>query len=152
MLRSPSLRAVVVIGIVAASPIVYWLASPLVLNVMVSEQLPSQGSSQGAPILSTSFQDADSFHRTSGNASILKLSDGSLVLRLSDFKTTNGPDLFVYLATDRGAHTTVNLGQLKGNIGDQNYAIPAGTDFAKYGYVLIWCRTFGVLFGSGALH
>ena len=52
-----------------------------------------------------------------------------LLLRLGKFQSaTNGPDLYVYLATDKGVSDIVNLGQLKGNIGNQNYPIPDGTD------------------------
>jgi hypothetical protein len=73
-------------------------------------------------------------------------------LRLEDFKSTNGPDLYVYLSTDKGAATDfVNLGRLKGNIGNQNYDIPKRTDLSKYDTVLIWCRAFSVLFGSAEL-
>jgi len=45
----------------------------------------------------------------------------------------------------------VNLGRLKGNIGNQNYPIPAGTDLTKYNTTLVWCRAFSVLFGSAQL-
>ena len=76
---------------------------------------------------------------------------GLLVLRLENFKATNGPDLYVYLATDKSASDIVNLGRLKGNIGNQNYAIPAGTDITKYKTVLFGVKPFQVLFGSAQL-
>jgi Electron transfer DM13 len=62
-----------------------------------------------------------------------------------------GPDLYVYLSTDKNASDFVNLGRLKGNVGDQNYEIPDGTDFSKYDTALIWCQAFSVLFGSAEL-
>jgi Electron transfer DM13 len=68
-----------------------------------------------------------------------------------NLKATNGPDLYVYLSTDKGVSDFVNLGRLKGNIGNQNYEIPAGTDPAKYDTVLIWCKAFSTLFGSAKL-
>jgi hypothetical protein len=68
-----------------------------------------------------------------------------------DLIVTNGPDLHVYLATDKGASDFVNLEGLKANIGNQNYAIPAGTDLTKYDTVLIWCRAFSILFGGTEL-
>lgn len=98
-------------------------------------------------------------HDTKGTASILSLADGKRVLRLSDFATSNGPDVRVYLvaaadAMDNGTVTDagfIELGPLKGNIGDQNYDVPATVDLAKYRTVTIWCKRFGVNFGSAPL-
>ena len=67
------------------------------------------------------------------------------------FQSTNGPDLYVYLATDKGASDIVNLGRLKGNIGNQNYPIPDGTDLTRYNTVLIWFKPFSGPFGSAQL-
>ena len=92
----------------------------------------------------------DGIHDAQGTASVLE-ADGSRVLRLEDFRSTNGPDLYVYLATDQSASDYVSLGTLKGNSGNQNYAIPDGTDLEKYDEVLIWCKAFGVLFGSARI-
>jgi hypothetical protein len=93
----------------------------------------------------------DGIHNAEGIAKVIALDDGNSLLRLENFKATNGPDLYVYLATDKSASDTVNLGRLKGNIGNQNYPIPAGTDFTRYNTVLIWCKAFSVLFGSAQL-
>jgi len=93
----------------------------------------------------------DGIHDAQGDAYTIPLEDGSNVLRLENFQSTNGPDLFVYLATDENASEFVNLGDLKANKGNQNYEIPDGTDLDKYNKVLIWCKAFGVLFGSAEL-
>jgi hypothetical protein len=95
----------------------------------------------------------DGIHNTEGLVKVIPLGNGNgtYVLRLENFKATNGPDLYVYLATDKSASDIVNLGRIKGNIGNQNYPIPAGTDLSKYNAVLIWCRAFSVLFGSAQL-
>ncbi len=93
----------------------------------------------------------DGIHDAEGMAKVIQLDDASMILRLENFKATNGPDLYVYLATDNSASDFVNLGRLKGNIGNQNYDIPEGTDFSKYHTVLIWCQAFSVLFGSAEL-
>ena len=93
----------------------------------------------------------DGIHNAEGVVKVVALDDGTSVLRLENFKATNGPDLYVYLATDRSTSDIVNLSRLKGNIGNQNYPIPAGTDLAKYNTVLIWCKAFSVLFGSAQL-
>ena len=93
----------------------------------------------------------DGVHNAEGQAKVIRLGDGSNFLRLEDFRSTNGPDLYVYLSTDKSASDFVNLGRLKGNVGDQNYEIPDGTDLSKYDTALIWCQAFSVLFGSADL-
>ena len=93
----------------------------------------------------------DGIHNAEGVAKVIALDDGTSILRLENFKATNGPDLYVYLARDKSASDIVNLGRLKGNIGNQNYPIPAGTDLTRYNTALIWCKAFSVLFGSAQL-
>ncbi|MGQ0771258.1 MAG: DM13 domain-containing protein [Nitrososphaerota archaeon] len=93
----------------------------------------------------------DGVHNAEGMAKVIPLDDGSKVLRLEDFESTNGPDLYVYLATDEKATEYVSLGELKANIGNQNYQIPEGTDLSKYDTALIWCKQFSVLFGHADL-
>jgi hypothetical protein len=97
-------------------------------------------------------------HPTRGQAVVLTGTDGQRFLRFEGFKTDNGPDLNVYLST-AGADAPagdfnddyVDLGDLKGNIGDQNYAIPAGVDLTKHHTVVIWCVRFSVAFGTAGL-
>ena len=102
-------------------------------------------------------------HETKGTATILRLADGQRILRLTDFETSNGPDLQVWLTDqpvqtdtegwflfDDGQHTS--LGGLKGNIGDQNYPIPADVNLADYRSVSIWCDRFSVSFGAAELN
>jgi hypothetical protein len=93
----------------------------------------------------------DGIHNAEGMAKVIPLQDGSNILRLEDLRVTNGPDLYVYLATDKSASDFVNVGKLKANNGNQNYDIPTETDLTKYNTVLIWCRPFSVLFGSAEL-
>ncbi|MYJ37036.1 MAG: DM13 domain-containing protein, partial [Acidimicrobiaceae bacterium] len=83
---------------------------------------------------------------------------GQRFLRFEDFRTDNGPDLNVYLSaapTDAPAgqfdDDFVDLGDLKGNVGSQNYEIPAGLDLDHYSTVAIWCVRFGVVFGVAEL-
>ncbi len=98
-------------------------------------------------------------HETKGKATIYRLDDGKRVLRLTDFETSNGPDLHVYLvaAPDAKDDATVKksgfveLGTLKGNKGNQNYDVPASVDLAKYRAVAIWCARFSVNFGTAPL-
>ncbi len=93
----------------------------------------------------------DGIHDAQGDAYTIPLEDGSTVLRLENFQSTNGPDLFVYLSTDDNASEFINLGELKANKGNQNYEIPDNVDLGKYDKVLIWCKAFSVLFGSAEL-
>ncbi|MGA9845152.1 MAG: DM13 domain-containing protein [Nitrososphaeraceae archaeon] len=103
-------------------------------------------------ILTGSFIGAgDGFHNVEGLARVIPLGDGSTILRLENFKSTNGPNVHLYLATDKDASNFIDLGRLKANNGNQNYNVPPGTDLAKYNVVLIWCKDFSVLFGSAQL-
>ena len=103
------------------------------------------------PIMGNFVDSGDGFHKAEGVAKVIDLTDGRTFLRLENLKTTNGPDLYVYLSTGNDASDIVNLGRLKGNIGNQNYEIPIGTDLSKYNTVLIWCKSFSTLFGSAQL-
>jgi Electron transfer DM13 len=111
-----------------------------------------QGNSASVNIRTGSFIGAgDGFHNAEGLAKIIPLGNESTILRLENFKSTNGPNVHVYLSTDKTASNFIDLGRLKANNGNQNYYIANGTDFAKYHTVLIWCKDFSVLFGSAEL-
>jgi hypothetical protein len=89
-------------------------------------------------------------HPTSGTAVVLGNGTGQRFLRFEDFETDNGPDLNVYLR-DPGTGEFVDLGDLKGNVGEQNYEIPADVDLERFSVVDIWCVRFGVGFGNARL-
>lgn len=93
----------------------------------------------------------DGFHNVEGAAKVIPVESGAQILRLENFKATNGPDLYVYLSNDKSASDFINVGRLKGNVGNQNYEIPIGSDLSKYNTVLIWCRAFSFLFGSAQI-
>jgi Electron transfer DM13 len=99
-------------------------------------------------------------HDTTGRAVVLETADGSRFLRFEDFETSNGPDLLVYLSSKAPTGTDdwygydqdfVDLGVLKGNIGNQNYELPAGVDLDRYGTAVVWCRRFEVGFAAATL-
>ena len=117
----------------------------------VNEEMTTSGKETSTAYAGTFVGVNDGIHNAEGQAKVIKLGDDSNFLRLEDFRSTNGPDLYVYLSTDKGYSDFVNLGRLKGNIGDQNYKIPEGTDLSKYDTALIWCQAFSVLFGSAEL-
>jgi len=121
-------------------------------NATVNESMNETKMTNDTMTLMGNFVDAgDGFHKAEGIAKVINLADGRTFLRLENLKTTNGPDLYVYLSVGKDASDIVNLGRLKGNIGNQNYEIPAGTDLSKYDTVLIWCKAFSTLFGSAKL-
>ncbi|MBE7556836.1 MAG: DM13 domain-containing protein [Anaerolineales bacterium] len=109
-------------------------------------------------VLAGQFKDGDSFHKGSGQAALYQLPDGLHVLRFEDFAATNGPDLHVILSShpaptssDEVMQGHLDLGSLKGNIGSQNYALPAGTDVSQFKSVIIYCQPFRVIFATAAL-
>ncbi|QCX74433.1 Electron transfer DM13 [Streptomyces sp. YIM 121038] len=97
-------------------------------------------------------------HPTSGTARTLRLADGRQLLRLEDLKTSEGPDVRVYLSTRPASKAAdglgagaVWLGRLKGNLGNQNYTVPDGSDPAGFRSAVVWCERFGVSFGAADL-
>jgi hypothetical protein len=117
----------------------------------------------GSPAPTAGVLAAGSFHsvahKSMGSAAVHRLADGRRILRFTNFETSNGPDVRVYLvaaadASDSASVTRagfVELGELKGNIGDQNYELPASVDLARYRAVTIWCKRFSVNFATAPL-
>ena len=142
---------VAVVAIIVGISITY--ASPLFYDTEINESIPNTMMKEDIPQLYDGVFVGvnDGVHNAEGQSKVIFLDDGREILRLEDFKSTNGPDLYVYLSTDIDATDIVNLGKLKANVGNQNYEIPEGTDLKKYNKVLIWCKSFSVLFGSSEL-
>lgn len=98
-------------------------------------------------------------HFSSGEAAVYQLADGARILRLQNFSVDNGPDLYVYLvpidpvpnASGSDIPGYYSLGRLKGNVGDQNYELPADLDLSQYKSVVIWCQAFAVPFAAAPL-
>jgi electron transfer DM13 len=131
--------------------------APLQQSAMTSNASGGTPEPAAAEVLGGKFHSGA--HETSGMAAIYQLPAGGRVLRLTNFKTSNGPDVHVYLvaANDATDNDTVKkagfieLGALKGNEGDQNYDVPLSADLSKYRAVTIWCRRFSVNFGTAPL-
>lgn len=149
-----------IIALVVLGAIGWYLFRPelLLVNKKVSEeQVASTGATTASALFTGHFHSVA--HETHGAATIQDLGNGHRVLRLSEFATSNGPDVRVYLvaAPDASDNETVTkagfveLGKLKGNEGDQNYDIPAGLDLDKYRAVTIWCHRFSVNFATAPL-
>jgi hypothetical protein len=164
--------AALTVAAVTAFVLLYFEPQTLFIDDRVDEPLPSLASSPASEngagdgdgragpairvLRSGTFTSYE--HSTSGQARVIRLADGSRYLRLEGFETSNGPDVRVYLSAaptggsgDAFDDEYVELGELKGNIGDQNYAIPADVDLDRLGTAVIWCKRFSVAFGAAPL-
>jgi hypothetical protein len=116
--------------------------------------LPAARGEAPANVQESSGRFVSGEHTTTGTARIVRLASGRRVLTLTGFETAAGPDLRVRVvpgaATDGGADGAIDLGALKGNRGDQQYALPQGFE-PRNDTVVIWCRAFSALFGSAHL-
>jgi len=149
------------IPIAAVAIFVVWYAfrpERLVVNRRVDEAMPTtQGGSSPKSLVSGQFYSI--LHPTAGTAAIYEMGDGTRVLRLTSFSTSNGPDVHVYMVAADDAKDAaaveragfIDLGVIKGNLGDQNYTLGTDLDLAKYRAVSIWCKRFSVNFGAAAL-
>jgi hypothetical protein len=151
----------IAIPLVALVVLVAWYAfrpERLVVNRQVDEAMPSAQSGTPAQLLESGHF-YSILHPTQGVATIYQLSDGGRILRLTNFTTSNGPDVHVYMVAAEDAKDAasvqqagfIDLGVLKGNIGDQNYQLVSDVDLSKYRAVSIWCKRFSVNFGAAAL-
>ena len=168
----PVSASAAIIGVGATSfVLVYFEPQKLFINDAVHEAAPteravpgpaaaaSQPTAAPRPPVALSRGEFRSYeHSSQGVAVVLQLDDGERFGRLENFQTSNGPDLRVYLSTtpstgaeDDFAKDYVELGHLKGNIGEQNYAIPTGTALERYRSVLVWCKRFSVAFAAAPI-
>jgi Electron transfer DM13 len=153
------IKFAVPVGVVVA--VLAWYAfrpERLVVNRHVDEAMPTaQGAALPQSLLSGQFYSI--LHPTAGTATIYRMGDGSRVLRFTDFSTSNGPDVHVYVVAADDAKDVatvqeagfIDLGVIKGNVGDQNYALASDVDLAKYRAISIWCKRFSVNFGAAPL-
>ncbi|MFJ7217464.1 DM13 domain-containing protein [Amycolatopsis sp. NPDC098790] len=173
LLTRPWFVGVLVAGLAGVAAGLYWFQPwRLWVDETVQEALPAGAptSQPSVPRQSVPQQPAELAsgtlisheHRTTGTVRILRAADGSLVLRLENLETSSGPDVHVWLTDapvkpgkdgwgvfDDGKHA--DAGKLKGNKGNQNYPLPAGTDLAGYTSVSLWCDRFDVSFGAAEL-
>ncbi|ULE34556.1 DM13 domain-containing protein [Mycobacterium sp. IDR2000157661] len=168
-LRRPVVLAVVGLLVVAAAVGAYWFQPwKAFTDTTVDEPLPTVAAAPsaepttGAPTVVGEGTFVGHEHATTGVAKLLRLPDGSHVVRVENLDTSDGPDLIVLLADapvvdgpDGGKAFTagryVNLGKLKGNRGSANYPVPADVDVTGLTSVGIWCDRFDVSFGAAPL-
>jgi hypothetical protein len=155
----------IIIGVGVVVLAIGWYAfrpELIFINKTVNEEFPGGAaiaSIEQGPMAITKGNFKSLAHETKGTASIYQLADGKRTLRLTEFETSNGPDVHVYLTAgevEKGGEAIkavgfIDLGSMKGNKGDQNYDIPADADLNRYKNVTIWCARFSVNFGEAAL-
>ena len=163
MWRRQLIVPVAAIGVLLLAAALYWFQPwKLVVDESVDEAVPTVVAPTPAsaePVVLARGTFISHEHATSGTVQILQLADGQRILRLEDLDTSNGPQLRVYLTDqpvtddwyvfDDGRY--LNLGDLKGNQGNQNYDIPVDADIAGLTSVSIWCDRFDVSFGAAQL-
>jgi hypothetical protein len=164
--RWPVLGAYVVTAVVVG----VYLGRSVFMDDVVNEQVATAAPAPSAPAAENSGQSAPQHqnvllragrfesvrHSASGKAQAIELAAGGKVLTLTDFEVDNGPDLRVYLvagpATTEGeVEDFVDLGGLRGNVGNQQYELPRNLDIGRHSTVVIWCRAFSVLFARAPL-
>jgi|SRR3989344_5582237 len=138
----------------------YYTISPLFINIKVDEASPevkqaepkAESGAKEEPEPKITFAEVvgTTAHPASGRVRIVK-AEGKQYIRYENFKTINGPDIYVYLSNDLEAEDFVNLGRVKGTEGNINYEVPSHVRIADYKYVIIWCKAFGVLFNHADL-
>lgn len=156
-------RRRMILGLIGVPVLVgaWWEFRPekLFINQRVSEAAPAASDSEPQPLYTGKLE--GKAHATSGRATIYESAEGKRYLRLSDFTTSNGPDVHVLLVRMqdkaleqeivKGNLDGLELGSLKGNQGDQNYDLPAATDLQQYQAVVIYCERFHAVFGVAKL-
>ena len=153
--------ALAALAVLALAGFLVWFQpQKLFIDDRVDEAIPVAASAGSTAIAHPAVRTLSSApfrsheHATRGRARLIEVG-GRRYVRFESFHTSNGPLLRVYLsaAPPDGPGGTfddrfVDLGALKGNIGDQNYAIPRGVDLAAYRSVVVWCKRFGVPFAA----
>jgi len=162
------LGTAVLAGLALAAGLAYFQPQKLFINQRVDEAIPaatttraqagqaSPGAQPETVLSRSALQSLE--HQSSGTVIVIAVAAGGRILRLENLATSNGPDLRVYLSTTPASsdwhgydRDYVDLGALKGNLGNQNYALPDGVNLARYRSAVIWCRQFHVGFAVAAL-
>jgi len=150
MVKKSRLAALPAVLAISAGTATVGVSSSVLSSPAIAAELSSTGQ----------FRGADSSHPASGGVEVIKLKGGGLGIKLKgNFKVRGGPDLRVWLseasspANARAVRAIgyVDLGKLKSSNGEQIYRLPASAKLSDAKSVVIWCRAFGVFFGSANL-
>jgi hypothetical protein len=147
--RAPQLR----LPVAAVALVTVVLAGGYTALTTLRDKTVDEAIASGATELQGMFETRS--HTTSGTAKVIDGEGASRVLALVDFKTDPGPDLFVYVRRGHVKGTDIDgmtrVASLKGNVGNQQYTLPANLDLGDAATVVIWCRVFSVPFGAAQL-
>lgn len=126
--------------------------------VVPTEQQPLPPMTDPVVAATGAFTQIDPIHGASGSVTVYQLPDNSHVLRFEDFRSTNGPDLHVIMTQNPDPRTPADVGQnyielgpLKGNVGNQSYTVPSEVDLSEYQGVVIYSLTFRTVFSTAKL-
>ncbi|WP_058189799.1 DM13 domain-containing protein [Terracidiphilus gabretensis] len=154
-------RVVMAIAILATAMGFWYLFRPekLFTTQRVNEAAPFAADDAARPAFTGLLR--SSLHETKGRATVYRAENGTMSLRLTDFSTSNGPDVHVVLvaASDPGlknnlpgqALQAIEVDTLKGNEGNQEYRLPENVDLTRYDTVAIYCERFRAVFGTAKL-
>lgn len=168
-------KTLIFIGVIIIIVVGYWFVSPFFIDKKVSESLPTVAvnnidlvtdaknednplqekvkvNSNLVNVKTGSFTGFDKIHTGSGTASLVSIGDKKYIRFEDDFVVANGPDLYVGLGKDGKYIKGSEIGKLKGNIGSQNYELPADTNLEDIDEVWVWCKAFAVPFSKAVLN
>ncbi len=141
----PLIRPIFVSQVVNEAPLVSTVSFSNNMQVAGQQSLPQ-------PTFTGSFTGFDKFHNGTGTAQLTQTPAGGYILRFeSDFKVTNGPDLYVGFGKDGSYIQGSEIAVLKGNIGSQNYEVDTVFDISQQNEVWIWCKRFSEPFAKAVL-
>jgi Electron transfer DM13 len=149
-----------IVALVAAAGLWYlFRPEKLFINQRVNEAAPTAAGNSAQPEFTGLLN--SKLHETKGRATVYRAQDGTMNLRLTDFSTSNGPDVHVVLTEDSDpglknnvpgqALQSIEVGMLKGNEGNQEYKLPANVDLTRFDTVAIYCVRFRAVFGTARL-
>lgn len=147
----------IIIGLAIVSVGIYY-GRFLFTKKVVKEDIPAAMKATSQVVRAGAFVEIDFIHKGSGTANVIEGANGHRLLRLENFQVTNGPDLYVYLTKNplptgdiKSLSDFINLGRLKGNVGNQNYEIAPDQNIDGHNTAVIWCRQFGALFSYAVM-
>jgi len=156
-------RLLILIVVLVVIALAWWLGSPLFIDKKVSEEFPISTSPEGSMQVKTgietstqivksgTFTGFDSIHYGSGTVNLIKAGEEYIVRFEDDFNVANGPDLYVGFGKNGEYKKGSEIARLKGNIGSQNYVLPAEINLDDHNEVWIWCKAFSVPFAKAIL-
>lgn len=146
-------------------------AALLFLSTALGPDFPAPESEQtmpeltGAEIIGTATferSDDDLILWASGEVTIYQQADGSKLIRFEEFRAARAPGLLIALSTvpeleaieslETIGLNRIELGVLKGNVGSQNYFLPAEVSLDTFTSIVIYSRALNLIFSVAPLN